>query len=135
MSETKPAPKHFHDADYNDYEAMLDGLAEAIWNELNPTGEQATRDASTAAPYLIFLWIDDLDDRDGFRVRAAKADFKDEEDDEAWDLIVPDFYITSYDHESFQQIRKDLDAIMAEYFVNDDVDDDDNDQDEESERG
>ncbi|MFC3169586.1 hypothetical protein [Paracoccus fontiphilus] len=34
MTETRPDPKNFHEADYNDYVAMLDGLAQAIWNEL-----------------------------------------------------------------------------------------------------
>jgi hypothetical protein len=134
MTETRPDPKPFHDATYDDYEAMLDGLAQAIWKELNPTGEQAARDPSAATPYIIFLWVDDLDDRDGFRVRAAKGDFEDDEDDDLLDRIDPDFYITSYDDEPPQQIRQDLEEIMAEHFVDDDLDDDDDDQDEESER-
>ena len=126
MTETRRDPKHFHEADYNDYKAMRDGLAEAIWKELNPTSEQDARDPSTATPYIIFLWVDDLDDRDGFRVRAAKGDFEDDEDDALLDRIDPDFYITSYDDEPPQQIRKDLDEIMAEHFV-DGLDDDEND--------
>ncbi|MCZ0964246.1 hypothetical protein [Paracoccus benzoatiresistens] len=117
MTETRPDPKHFHSANSNDYETMLDGLAEAIWNELDPTGEQAARDPSTARPYIIFLWVDDLDDRDGFQVRAAVGDFEDDEDDELLDRIEPDFYITSYDDESLGQIRQDLDEIMAEHFI------------------
>ncbi len=123
MTETRPDPKNFHEADYNDYAAMLDGLAEAIWTELNPTGEQAARDAATATAYIIFLWVDDLDDRDVFRVRAAKGDFEDDDDDELLERINPDFYITSYDDEPRQQVRQDLDEIMAEHFV-DEVDDD-----------
>jgi hypothetical protein len=123
MTETRPDPKNFHEADYNDYASMLDGLADAIWKELNPTGKQAARDASTATPYIIFLWVDDGDDRDGFRVRAAKGDFEDDEDDELIERIDPDFYITSYDDEPPQQVRKDLDEIMAEHFI-DEVDDD-----------
>lgn len=133
MTETRPNPKDFHEADYDDYEAMLDGLAEAIWNELTPTGKQAAQDASTATPYIIFLWVDDLDDRDGFRVRAAKGDFEGDEDDELLERIDPDFYITSYDDEPPQQVRKDLDEVMAEHFIDDD--DGDDEQDEEDERG
>ena len=30
MTQTRPDPKHFHEANYEDYERMLDGLAEAI---------------------------------------------------------------------------------------------------------
>lgn len=119
MTETRPDPTNFHEADYNDYAAMLDGLADAIWKELNPTGDQTARDASTATPYIIFLWIDDLDDRGGFRVRAAKGDFEDDDDDELLERIDPDFYITSYDDEPPQQVRKDLDEIMAEHFMDD----------------
>ncbi|MCZ0963517.1 hypothetical protein [Paracoccus benzoatiresistens] len=123
MTEIRPDPKNFHEADYSDYASMLDGLADAIWKELNPTGKQMASDASRATPYIIFLWVNDLDDRDGFRVRAAKGDFEDDEDDELIERIDPDFYITSYDDEPPQQIRKDLDEIMAEHFI-DEVDDD-----------
>jgi hypothetical protein len=134
MTETKPDPKDFHEADYDDYEAMLDGLAEAIWNELTPTGKQAAQDASTATPYIIFLWVNDLDDREGFRVRAAKGDFEDDEDDELLDRIEPDFYITSYDDEPPGQVRKDLDEIMAEHFIDDDLDGDEDDEGEDGGR-
>lgn len=127
MSEKRPDPKHFHVADYDDYEALLDGVSKAIWNELNPNGNQAAEDASTATPYIIFLWVDDLDDSDGFRIQAAKGDFEDDEDDELLDRIEPDFYITSYDDEPPEQIRQDLHEIMAEHFVDDDLDDDDDD--------
>lgn len=132
-TETRPDPKQFHEADYDDYEAMLDGVAEAVWKELNPSGEQAIQDASMATPYIIFLWIDDLDDHDGFRVRAAKGDFEDDEDDALLDRIDPDFYITSYDDEPPEQIRRDLVEIMAEHFVEDDLDDE-SDQDEENDQ-
>jgi hypothetical protein len=130
MTETRPDPKHFHEADYNDYVAMLDGLAEAIWNELNPNGEQAAEDASTATPYIIFLWVDDGDDPDGFRVRAASGDFEDDENNELLERIEPDFYITSYDDELPEQIRRDLDEIMAEHFIDDDLDGDEDDDDD-----
>lgn len=117
MTKTRPDPKDFHKADYNDYEAMLEGLAAAIWNELNPTGEQTSADGTTATAFIIFLWVDDVDGRDGFRVRAARGDFEDDDDDKFLSRINPDFYITSYDDESPQQIRQDLDEIMAEHFV------------------
>lgn len=122
MTETRPDPRQFHEADYPDYETMLDGLAQAIWRELNPSGEQASRDASAATPYIMFLWVDDLEERDGFRVRVAKGDFEDDEDEELLERIEPDFYITSYDDEPPQQVRQDLDEIMAEHFVDDDED-------------
>lgn len=125
MPETRPDPKAFHEADYDTYEAMLEGLAQAIWIELNPSGEQTAQDGSSATPYIIFVWIDDLDDLGGLRVRAAKGDFEDDEDDELLERIDPDFYITSYDDEPLQQVRQDLDEIMAEHFVDEDLEDDD----------
>lgn len=129
MTETRPDPKYFHEADYDSYEAVLDGLAEAIWNELNPTGEQSAQNASTATPYIIFLWVDDLDDHGGFRVQAAKGDFEDDEDEELLDRIEPDFFITSYDDELPEQIRQDLDEVMGEHFFdNDSYDDNDDDE-------
>lgn len=47
MTEIRRDLKTFHEADYDDYEAMLDGLAETFWDKLNPSGEQSTPDAST----------------------------------------------------------------------------------------
>jgi hypothetical protein len=123
MTEGRPDPEDFHEADYDDYGAMLDGLAEAIWKELSLVGEGAARGAA-ATPYIIFFWVDELDEGDRYRVRAAKGTFEDGGDNKFLQRINPDFYITSYDDELPEQIHQDLDEVMAEHFVDDTIDND-----------
>ena len=124
MTDTRPDPTTFHEADYADYDAMLDGLTEAIWDEVNPTGEQTATSSADATAYIIFIWVKDQADGDGLRVRAARGAFEDDDDDDLMERLDPDFYITTYDDEPHKQIYQDLDEVMSEFFEDDDDDGD-----------
>lgn len=105
-------PKIFHTAHYDDYEAIIKGLVDAIWDELHPDDVGVDDDIDFTEGYLISIWFD-RSETGGYDIKAGKSD---DLDDDEIEKIDPDFYITTYADESQRQIAEDLRGVMDEHF-------------------